>query len=588
MLTQGTELRPMRAEAARAIDATTPRDRPADRHSAEASTTQPAAQKIFFDATLVLHHGLQSAVGIVRVEHYLAEYLALDPAVALDFVIFDRNHNHYRSITAAERRHLEQILFRRYSPGILNSPVEAEPEQAASTEMGIEATAPESGAYSPRLSGVVVFRHWSWLPWNSTFLRRNCSRLRRAAVLPAAEFEVVLSRRAMRLLPIRAEHTVARRVATRLLRTVTLAAGRGLYRVLVAAAALKHRVTGFSGRLAAPDLEISSWQQPKRDNDSSPFQTGDVLISAGNTWDYMDYRYLARTIRQVGIRFISVVYDVAAMELPFVTPSPAHLYHRHWVEIGHVSERLIAISRFTAESYDRFISKPNGIDVSVDYAPLPNFLRERAAEIGETMMQSLEGRKFILYCSTIEVRKNHILLLHLWEELRQRVSPEQLPILIFVGKWGWSTEAVRLVVDGNWRLRSHLRVMTNVSDAELIWLYRHARVTVFPSLTEGFGLAAAESLSFGTPVIISNCPALQEATEQLMPAFHPHDFMGWLRELERLILDDSYLDTLREAAARFRGPAYDAFAAQIRDAALAPPAAIRLQADTVPGWETEA
>ena len=61
-----------------------------------------------------------------------------------------------------------------------------------------------------------------------------------------------------------------------------------------------------------------------------------------------------------------------------------------------------------------------------------------------------------------------------------------------------------------------------------------------------------------------------------MPSFHPHDFMSWLNELERLILDDGYLSTLRETATKFRGPAYDAFASKIRDAALLPRAASQL------------
>jgi glycosyltransferase involved in cell wall biosynthesis len=258
------------------------------------------------------------------------------------------------------------------------------------------------------------------------------------------------------------------------------------------------------------------------------------------------------------------------MEIPFVTPAPAHLYHRHWVEIGHASERLIAISQFSAESYVRYISEPNNIDVPIDHALLPNFLKERATQIGERAVDELVGREFVVYCSSIEIRKNHILLLHLWEELRQRIAPEKLPILVFVGKWAWSAETVRLVAERNWRLRTHLRILTEISDAQLVWLYRNARFTVFPSLTEGFGLAASESLSFGTPVVISHCPALLEATERLMPAFHPHDFIGWMAELERLIIDDDYLAALKERATQFRGAPYDAFAAKLRDAVLTP------------------
>jgi len=91
--------------------------------------------------------------------------------------------------------------------------------------------------------------------------------------------------------------------------------------------------------------------------------------------------------------------------------------------------------------------------------------------------------------------------------LRQDVESEDVLILVFAGGWGWGTETVELLVQRNWRLRKHLRVLGQVSDAELIWLYRNALFSVFPSYAEGFGLGAAESLSFGTPVVISDCPS---------------------------------------------------------------------------------
>src|SRR3977135_1593860 len=102
-----------------------------------------------------------------------------------------------------------------------------------------------------------------------------------------------------------------------------------------------------------------------------------------------------------------------------------------------------------------------------------------------------------------------------------------------------------MLLERHWRLRSHLRVLDSVSDAELIWLYRNARFSVFPSHAGGFGLGAAESLSFGTPVVISDNPALVEATEGLMPAHDPLDFPSWYDDLRSLITDDARLDELR-------------------------------------------
>jgi FkbM family methyltransferase len=573
VLRQESEIQLLRAEIAQPLLAMGTNNRISGQTGTASEPRSPGGQRIFFDATLMLRYGLQSAVGIVRVEHYVAEYLARDPAVVFDFINYDDQHNAYRVATEQEREFLYRVLFRRYEGG----EDAREPSDSASKEpfaapgdsfMGNETPTADFAPSGPRFLIGLSRKVRRLNPSHHWLLLRT--RIRLAANLTPAGLTPYINRFALRHLPVKLEQSRARRAAVRLLRRLFLASTRISHR------ALRTMVNSLE-RLVAPDAprvkqhgpEIA---EPSPNYDFAPFQSGDVLLSMANTWDYMDYRYLVNLGRNTGVRLICVIYDVVGMELPFVTPGPAHLYHRHWVEIGHASERLIAISRFSAESYDRFIAQPNGINVPVDYALLPNFLKERAAEIGETMVNELDGRSFVVYCSTIEVRKNHILLLNVWEELRQRVAPEILPVLVLVGKWGWSADNAKLLIDRNWRLRPHLRVMNETSDAELIWLYRHARFTVFPSLTEGFGLAASESLSFGTPVVISHCPALLEATERLMPAFHPHDFMSWLHELERLILDDEYLDTLREKAKRFNGPAYEAFAARVRDAALAPTA----------------
>jgi glycosyltransferase involved in cell wall biosynthesis len=510
--------------------------------------TQAGAQTVFFDATLIQHHGFVSPMGIVRVAHYVAEYFARDESIVFAFVIFDPDHKVYRTATTAERDRLRQIIFHRYTTRI--------PEAEGEPVDTIETT---------RSTGFLG-------PWH-----RLATWFRLAASPQPDAFVQVFPNVALTYPPVRPNQSVVRRVAVRLFRRVLIIAARSIHRIVRGVARLPGTVASAGRRLVDPDPITTASPQAlvaaglRQGVVYNPFRRGDVLLSMANTWDYMDYRYLAGLGRDLGVRLICVVYDVIGMELPFATPSPAHLYHRHWVEIGHASERLVAISRFSADSYRRFISRPNGINVPVDYALLPNFLKDRAGEIGESAVTALEGRNFVVYCSTIEVRKNHILLLHLWDSLREQIAPERLPVLVFVGKWGWYAETVRLLSERNWSLRPCLRILNETSDAELIWLYRHARFTVFPSLGEGFGLGAAESLSFGTPVVVSDCPALQEATEGLMPALHPLDFVGWRKELTHLMLDDDYLLSLREKASQFCGPAYDTFAEKIRVAALSPP-----------------
>ncbi|KQN24416.1 hypothetical protein ASF00_16405 [Sphingomonas sp. Leaf34] len=51
-----------------------------------------------------------------------------------------------------------------------------------------------------------------------------------------------------------------------------------------------------------------------------------------------------------------------------------------------------------------------------------------------------------------------------------------------------------------------------VSDADLGLLYAHAQLFVLPSLYEGFGMPAVESLGLGIPTLVSNAYALPEVT----------------------------------------------------------------------------
>lgn len=59
-------------------------------------------------------------------------------------------------------------------------------------------------------------------------------------------------------------------------------------------------------------------------------------------------------------------------------------------------------------------------------------------------------------------------------------------------------------------LDQHIRFPGYVSEEELVILYKNARVFVFPSLYEGFGLPPLEAMSCQTPVIVYNNSSLPE------------------------------------------------------------------------------
>jgi len=68
---------------------------------------------------------------------------------------------------------------------------------------------------------------------------------------------------------------------------------------------------------------------------------------------------------------------------------------------------------------------------------------------------------------------------------------------------------------------SHIHVLSELDDKQLVTLYRHASVFVTPSLMEGYGLVGLESLMVGTPVVASNIPVYREVYGDKVSYFDP-------------------------------------------------------------------
>lgn len=179
----------------------------------------------------------------------------------------------------------------------------------------------------------------------------------------------------------------------------------------------------------------------------------------------------------------------------------------------------------------QFVEEFEITGVRTDRFPLPSTLYEVALAFGLTSRLMVE-EPFILYCSTVEIRKNHLLLARIWK--RAREEGVALPKLVCAGKWGWGVDYLRAFLSANPDLSQCIEFVGPISDRELIDLYRSAAFGVVPSQIEGWGFGASECLDFGTPVIVSTAPALQEAVRGLMPTIDPNDEDAWYQKIRQL------------------------------------------------------
>lgn len=159
---------------------------------------------------------------------------------------------------------------------------------------------------------------------------------------------------------------------------------------------------------------------------------------------------------------------------------------------------------------------------------------------------------FILFVGTVEPRKNLISLVRAFDELLR--ATDLRPQLVIAGPKGWLTEG--LFANVEWTARTDRILFTGyVSDEDLRGLYSSCRVSVYPSVYEGFGLPPLEAMACGAPVITSRIPVIMETVGTSARLIDPNDVRELTSALVELLTDPgarAHLSTVGfERAAEF-------------------------------------
>ena len=141
---------------------------------------------------------------------------------------------------------------------------------------------------------------------------------------------------------------------------------------------------------------------------------------------------------------------------------------------------------------------------------------------------------YLLMVGTVEPRKNHLALLDAWEQLRATGWPRLH--LVLVGSLGWEHEAVMQRL-APWLQRGGLHLLQGVPSDDLRLLYRHAAVTVCPSLGEGFDFPGVEAMRCGGVVAASELPVHRGVFGDACAYFSPYA-PAEIAECLRGLLDD--------------------------------------------------
>ena len=178
--------------------------------------------------------------------------------------------------------------------------------------------------------------------------------------------------------------------------------------------------------------------------------------------------------------------------------------------------------------------------------------REEAACRAVLASRGLRYGGYVLSVGTLEPRKNLAAAIRAFAALPERLRA--VTPLVIAGHRGWlSGEIERLIHAGD--AAGWLRFLGFVPQEELPVIYAGARLFVYPSRYEGFGLPVVEAMASGVPVITSSVSCLPEITGDAADLVHPDDTDGLRISMERFLEDEGHRTELRargiERARRF-------------------------------------
>ncbi len=236
------------------------------------------------------------------------------------------------------------------------------------------------------------------------------------------------------------------------------------------------------------------------------------------------------------IRFILVIHDLSFEFFPDFYSWKRSLWHKfvNPKKLCQRAEEIITPSENTKRDVVREY-KVESRKVKVIYPRISSLFDERRTANNEQVKLKYNlPDQFILFLGTLEPRKNIVSIIQAFKNSELRTKNYEL---IIAGAKGWKYQNILKEIDKT----SGVQYVGYIDEKDKVNLYTMAKLFVFPSFYEGFGLPVLEAMSCGVSVITSNRSSLPEVISSSVTLVNPYN-MSEIADGMKLILENVSLD----------------------------------------------
>lgn len=304
------------------------------------------------------------------------------------------------------------------------------------------------------------------------------------------------------------------------------------------------------------------------------FGEGAKLINLGTSWWLQNYFLQVRNARYHNdIEYIPFIHDLIPVLAPQHCVSGLVEDFNSWIlgVFDHASRffanseatkadllRVAGMLGRTVADHDVTVVPLDGLTVPIEIAPPSKTLIDAG----------LDHRGFVLFVSTIESRKGHIVALRAWQRLLSMYRCDT-PYLVCVGNNGWLNQQIYDLLDSDPVLGERVILLSALSDTDLRYLYHKCLLSIYPSTYEGWGLPITEALSAGKLVIAADNSSLPQAGGTFAVYTRTLDYEHLAEEVAHYAFDpDARAAKERVIREQYRPRSWEQIARQIIDCAL--------------------
>ncbi|PIK16305.1 glycosyltransferase family 1 protein [Halobacteriovorax sp. JY17] len=205
-------------------------------------------------------------------------------------------------------------------------------------------------------------------------------------------------------------------------------------------------------------------------------------------------------ISQLNTLKVVTIHDLLYLKFPqFFSFVDRQIYHRKFMYSCKVSDIVIAICEQTQADIVEYLKVPEEKIHVIYQSCSPDFYHDKSdVELGKVSEKYSLEKPFIFHIATMEENKNTLGIVKAFKEIYKEIDED----LILIGRGKKYKSDVINYINEN-KLNKRIRILDDVINDDIPAIFQLAKLFVFPSFYEGFGIPIIEALFSKTPVITS-------------------------------------------------------------------------------------